>query len=347
MSAPFIEIQGRKVGRDFPPLVIAEIGINHEGSLAVAKEMVDAAYRAGAEVVKHQTHIVEDEMSKAAKKVIPGNADVSIYEIMERCALNESDELALKNYVEEKGMIFISTPFSRAAAERLKKFDIQAYKIGSGECNNYPLLDHIAQFGKPVILSTGMNTIESVSKAIDVFKKHNTPLAILHTTNLYPTPSHLVRFGAMMELHQAFPDHVFGLSDHTLNNNACLGAVALGASILERHFTDHMDRQGPDIVCSMDETACKELIQGSKEIWSMRGGTKQPAAEEKVTIDFAFATVCTITDVKAGDTLTEKNIWVKRPGTGKILAEHYNAVLGKTALRNIEEGEHLDYDDFE
>ena len=347
MSAPFIEIQGRKVGRDFPPLVIAEIGINHEGSLAVAKEMVDAAYRAGAEVVKHQTHIVEDEMSKAAKKVIPGNADVSIYEIMERCALNEADELALKNYVEEKGMIFISTPFSRAAAERLKKFDIPAYKIGSGECNNYPLLDHIAQFGKPVILSTGMNTIESVSKAIDVFKKHNTPLAILHTTNLYPTPSHLVRFGAMMELHQAFPDHVFGLSDHTLNNNACLGAVALGASILERHFTDHMDRQGPDIVCSMDETACKELIQGSKEIWSMRGGTKQPAAEEKVTIDFAFATVCTITDVKAGDTLTEKNIWVKRPGTGKILAEHYNAVLGKTALRNIEEGEHLDYDDFE
>ena len=347
MSAPFIEIQGRKVGRDFPPLVIAEIGINHEGSLAVAKEMVDAAYRAGAEVVKHQTHIVEDEMSKAAKKVIPGNADVSIYEIMERCALNEADELALKNYVEEKGMIFISTPFSRAAAERLKKFDIPAYKIGSGECNNYPLLDHIAQFGKPVILSTGMNTIESVSKAIDVFKKHDTPLAILHTTNLYPTPSHLVRFGAMMELHQAFPDHVFGLSDHTLNNNACLGAVALGASILERHFTDHMDRQGPDIVCSMDETACKELIQGSKEIWSMRGGTKQPAAEEKVTIDFAFATVCTITDVKAGDTLTEKNIWVKRPGTGKILAEHYNAVLGKTALRNIEEGEHLDYDDFE
>ncbi|WP_111683864.1 N-acetylneuraminate synthase family protein [Winogradskyella tangerina] len=347
MSAPFIEIEGRKVGRDYPPLVIAEIGINHEGSLAVAKEMVDAAHRAGAEVVKHQTHIVEDEMSKAAKKVIPGNADVSIYEIMERCALNEADELALKNYVEEKGMLFISTPFSRAAAERLKKFDIPAYKIGSGECNNYPLLEHIAKFGKPVILSTGMNTIESVSKAIDVFKKHNTPLAILHTTNLYPTPSHLVRYGAMLELHEAFPDHVFGLSDHTLNNNACLGAVALGASILERHFTDHMDRQGPDIVCSMDETACKELIEGSKEIWSMRGGTKQPAAEEKVTIDFAFATVCTITNVNAGDKLTEQNIWVKRPGTGKILAEHYNDVLGKTALRDIEEGEHLDYNDFE
>ena len=347
MHNPFIEISGRKIGTDFPPLVIAEIGINHEGSLKVAKEMADAAYRAGAEVVKHQTHIVEDEMSKAAKKVIPGNADVSIYEIMERCALNEDEELELKNYVESKGMIFMSTPFSRAAAERLKRFDIPAYKIGSGECNNYPLLEHIAKFGKPVILSTGMNTIESVKKAVAIFQSHNTPLALLHTTNLYPTPTHLVRYGAMMQLHEAFPNNVFGLSDHTLNNNACLGAVALGASILERHFTDHMDRTGPDIVCSMDEQECKNLITGSKEIWSMRGGTKEPAKEEKVTIDFAFATVCTIKNIRKGDKLTEDNIWVKRPGTGKILAEDYNNVIGKTALRNIEEGEHLDYKDFE
>lgn len=347
MSNPFIEIQGRKIGRDYPPLVIAEIGINHEGSLTVAKEMVDAAHRAGAEVVKHQTHIVEDEMSKAAKSVIPGNADVSIYEIMERCALDENDELELKNYVESKGMIFISTPFSRAAAERLKKFDVPAYKIGSGECNNYPLLEHIAKFGKPVIMSTGMNTLESVSKAIEVFKKHNTPLAILHTTNLYPTPTHLVRYGAMVELHNAFPDYVFGLSDHTLNNNACLGAVALGASILERHFTDHMQRTGPDIICSMDENECANLITGSKEIWSMRGGTKVPAKEEKVTIDFAFATVCSIKNIRKGERLSEENIWVKRPGTGKILAENYNDILGKIATRDINDGEHLDYVDFE
>ena len=347
MNNPFIEISGRKIGRDYPPLVIAEIGINHEGSLDVAKAMVDAAHRAGAEMVKHQTHIVADEMSKAAKSVIPGNADVSIFDIMERCALNESEELELKTYVESKGMIFISTPFSRAAAERLKKFDIPAYKIGSGECNNYPLLEHIAKFGKPVIMSTGMNTIESVGKAVAIFKKYNVPLALLHTTNLYPTPSHLVRYGAMQELHDAFPEHVFGLSDHTLNNNACLGAVALGASILERHFTDHMNRPGPDIVCSMDAAACSDLIIGSREIWSMRGGTKKPAKEEQVTIDFAFATVCSITEIKKGEQLTKANIWVKRPGTGKILAEHFNDILGKTALRDINEGEHLSFDDFE
>ena len=344
---PYIEIAGRNIGPDYPPLVIAEIGINHEGSLAVAKDMVDAAKRAGVEMVKHQTHIVADEMSGAAKKVIPGNADVSIYEIMERCSLNEADELELKKYVERKGMIFISTPFSRAASERLKKFDIPAYKIGSGECNNYPLLEHIATFGKPVILSTGMNTIESVQKAVAIFDKHNIPVALLHTTNLYPTPIHLVRFGAMTQMHQAFPSKVFGLSDHTLNNNACQGAVALGASILERHFTDTMQRTGPDIVCSMDEQTTKELIISSNEIWQMRGGTKEPALEEQVTIDFAFATVCTIADIKKGEKLSKENIWVKRPGTGKILAEHFIDLIGKKATRNITNDEQMSWEDVE
>lgn len=342
---PYIEISGRKIGIDFPPLVIAEIGINHEGSLKTAFEMVDAAHRAGVEVVKHQTHIVADEMSGAAKKVIPGNATVSIYEIMERCALNEEEEWELKNYVESKGMIFISTPFSRAAADRLHKFDIPAYKIGSGECNNYPLLEHIASFGKPVILSTGMNTIESIKKAVAIFDQYQVPIALLHTTNLYPTPIHLVRFGAMMQMHQAFPNKVFGLSDHTLNNNACLGAVALGASILERHFTDTLQRTGPDIVCSMDETACKELINNSAEIALMRGGTKQPALEEQVTIDFAFATVVTIKPIKKGEIFSKENIWVKRPGTGKILAEHFETIIGKTAAEDIENDQHLNWDD--
>lgn len=336
MNHPSFSIAGRQVGYDFPPLVIAEIGINHEGSLDVAKAMVDAAYRAGAEMVKHQTHIVADEMSGAAKKTIPGNAKVSIYDIMERCALNEVDELALKNYVESKGMIFISTPFSRAAADRLIKWDVPAFKIGSGECNNYPLLEHIAAFGKPIIMSTGMNTIESISKAVAIFEKHQVPYALLHTTNLYPTPNHLVRLGAMVEVQENFPNAVVGLSDHTLSNHACFGAVALGAAILERHFTDSMERPGPDIICSMDEQACRELIEGANLLQLQRGGRKGPADEEKVTIDFAFATICTIQPIKSGDPFTKSNIWVKRPGKGGILAEHYESILGKTASKDLE-----------
>jgi len=338
-----IEIGNRKIGLNHPPLVIVEIGINHEGNLKTAFEMVDAAWRAGAEVIKHQTHVVADEMSKAAKKVIPGNASVSIYEIMEKCALNEEDEIKLKDYIESKGMIFMSTPFSRAAADRLERMGVSSYKIGSGECNNYPLIEHIASFGKPMIVSTGMNSIESVKKTVNILEKYNLPYALLHTTNLYPTPVHLVRLGAMQELQKEFPNAIIGLSDHTTSNRACFAATALGACVLERHFTDKMERLGPDIINSMDPIALQELIYGSAEIALMRGGKKEAAKEEQVTIDFAFATVVTIKPIKKGDKLTEENIWVKRPGTGSIKAEYYNELLGKIANKDIDADEHLDW----
>jgi len=340
-----IEICGRKIGIDEPPVVIVEIGINHEGSLKTAFQMVDAAHDAGAEIIKHQTHVVEDEMSSEAKKVIPGNADVSIYDIMQRCALSEKEEVKLKEYVESKGMIFISTPFSRAAADRLERMGIGAYKIGSGECNNYPLIEHIAAFGKPMIVSTGMNNIEMVRKTVDILKKHNVQYALLHTTNLYPTPSHLVRFGAMQELQEEFPGVEVGLSDHTTSNLACFGAVALGASILERHFTDSMNRNGPDIVNSMNPKALSELINGSIELAKMRGGRKEAAKEEQVTIDFAFSTVVAIKHIKKGEEFTKENIWVKRPGTGEIRAEKYEDVLGKVSAIEIQQDRHIRWSD--
>ena len=340
------KIGNRIIGEEFPPLVIAEIGINHGGSLKVAKEMVDAAKRAGAEIVKHQTHIVEDEMSQEARRVIPGNADISIYEIMAKAALSEEDEFELKRYTEQQGMIFLSTPFSRAAADRLHRWDVEAYKIGSGECNNYPLIKHIAAFGKPIILSTGMNNIESVTKAVEIMESYQIPYALLHTTNLYPTPPELVRLGGMMELKKCFPNAVIGLSDHTVNNNACLAAVALGASVLERHFTDSKDRRGPDIINSMDPREMTDLIAGSKEIFVMRGGNKEAAKEEQVTIDFAFATVVTIKDIKQGEVFSRDNLWVKRPGTGEIKAEFYEEVLGKAALIDIPKDVHLTWKDF-
>lgn len=347
MKHPCIQIGKRKIGIEYPPLVIAEIGINHGGSITVAKEMVDAAYSAGAEIIKHQTHVIEDEMSNEAKKVIPGNTNVSIYDVMEKCALNEDDEVELKEYVESKGMMYLSTPFSRAAANRLEKMGVLAYKIGSGECNNYPLIEHIASFGKPMIVSTGMNDIESIRKTVEILEKHKVQYALLHCTNIYPTPASLVRLGGMQELQKEFPNAVIGLSDHTVNNNACLAGTALGASILERHFTDSMEREGPDIICSMDPKSLKELINGSAEIAEMRGGKKEAAKEEQVTIDFAFATVVAIKDLKAGDILTRDNIWVKRPGVGEIAAKHYNLIIGKRLVRDIANDQHLSWNDFE
>jgi sialic acid synthase SpsE len=336
MTNPVFEISNRKIGLDYAPLVIAEIGINHEGSLKTAFEIVDAAIEGGAEIIKHQTHVVADEMSGEAKNVIPGNADVSIYEIMQRCSLNEEDEIKLKEYIESKGAIFISTPFSRAAALRLERMGVKAYKIGSGECNNYPLIELIASYGKPVILSTGMNGIPSIRKSVEIFRKYQTPLCLLHTTNLYPTPDNLIRIGAMEEMQREFPDVVVGLSDHSIDNLACLGAVAAGASVLERHFTDSKSRSGPDICCSMDAKECAELIAQSKRMAQMRGGSKGAVKEEQVTIDFAYASVVTIKEIKEGETFTEDNLWVKRPGTGDFLADDYEMLLGKQATQNID-----------
>lgn len=326
------------------PLVIPEIGINHNGSLDVAKEMVLSAHRAGARLIKHQTHVVADEMSAAAKKVIPGNADVSIYEIMEQSALSEEEELELKRYTESLGMVFLSTPFSRAAADRLEKFGVKAYKIGSGELNNYPLIEHVAEFGKPMIVSTGMNDIPSIAKTVNILEKHGADYALMHTTNLYPTAPSQIRLGAMQALMKEFPDVPTGLSDHSLNNNACISAIALGAKVVERHYTDRMDRIGPDIVCSMDERVLGELLQAAKEVPQMLGGTKEALPEEQVTIDFAFATVVTIRPVAAGEVFTKDNIWVKRPGTGPIPAEHYGDVLGRKAVRDIPNDTHINWD---
>lgn len=333
------------VGDPSRVVVIPEIGINHEGDLNVAKEMVLSAHRAGARLIKHQTHVCNDEMCGAARKVVPGNADVSIYDIMERCALNEEEELELKRYTEELGMFFLSTPFSRAAADRLEKFGVGAYKIGSGELNNYPLIEHIASFGKPMIVSTGMNDIASISKAVDILEKKSVSYALMHTTNLYPTKPEWVRLGAMEEMMREFKGIPIGLSDHTLNNNACIAAMAKGASIVERHYTDYKQRTGPDIVCSMDEKELKELLIAAEEIPAMLGGEKKAIKEEKVTIDFAFATVVAIKNIEEGDTFSKENIWVKRPGTGEILAEHYNDLLGKKAKKKIKVDTQLSWDD--
>ena len=192
------------IGDDRPPVIIAEIGINHNGSIDEAIDIADSAIKSGAEIIKHQTHIVEDEMSEEAKKVIPGNANISIYEIIKKCALNEKDEKKLMNYVIQRKRIFISTPFSRAAADRLNSFGVPAFKIGSGECNNYHLIKYICKFKKPIILSTGMNSIDSIKPSVKIIKEAKIPLALLHCTNIYPTPAKLVRLDCINQLKEAF-----------------------------------------------------------------------------------------------------------------------------------------------
>ena len=324
-----------EIGEDSPVLVIPEIGINHNGSLQAAKEMALAAHEAGAVLIKHQTHVIDDEMCHAAKSVIPGNATESIYDVMSRCALSEEEEEDLKLYVEGLGMVFLSTPFSRAAADRLKRMEVKAYKIGSGELNNYPLLEHIASFGKPIIASTGMNSMETVKRAVQILERNQVPYALMHTTNLYPTQPYQVRLGAMQQMMESFPAIPIGLSDHTTSNNACIAAIALGAKLVERHFVDTMDREGPDVICSMDKAALSDLLAAADEVSQMLGGEKGPLKEESVTSNFAFATVVSTNQIYKGEKFTQENVWVKRPGTGDISAENLNDVIGKCAQVDI------------
>jgi N-acetylneuraminate synthase len=212
---------------------------------------------------------------------------------------------------------------------------VGAYKIGSGECNNYPLVEHIARYGKPVILSTGMNNLAQVAPSVEILRRYRVPFALLHCTSIYPTPPDKVRLGALAELATAFPDAVLGLSDHSLSNYPCLGAVALGASILERHFTSDKGWPGPDIEISMNPVDLRELINGSRIIHAARGGAKTILAEEQPTIDFAYACVVSTRSIRTGEPFTRDNLWVKRPGTGEIKAVDYSKLLGKKAATDI------------
>ncbi len=332
-----IKIGNRIVSINHKPLIIPEIGINHNGSIQTAIKIVDAAKRAGAEIVKHQTHLPDHEMSNEAKRIIPGNSKKNIYDIISKSTLNVEDEYKLFKYVKRKKMIFLSTPFSREAADRLIKFGVKAFKIGSGEMNNFPLLEHISRYKKTLIVSTGMHNLKSVEKTYNFLKKKSIKFALMHTTNLYPTPNHLVRLESLNEMKKKFKDVVIGLSDHTKTSHSSLGAVAMGACIVEKHFVDSKKRIGPDISSSIDEKELKKLINDCSIIFEQRGTGKNLLKEEQVTRNFAYASVVSIKNIEKGEKLSSKNIWVKRPGTGYFKANDYQKLLGKIAKKKIKE----------
>ena len=338
---PYIKIKNRRIGLDYLPVVIAELGINHMGNLKIAKKMVDAAARAGVEIIKHQTHVPEDEMILEAKKIIPKNANRNIYDLIKSCMLSQKDEKELKLYTEKKGVIYISTPFSREASNILFSIKVPAFKIGSGECNNYPLVKHISKMNKPIILSTGMNDLESIKKSVKILSKNKVPHALLHCTNLYPTLPNQMRLNGILELKKKFPKAVIGYSDHSGNCLSSITAVALGASIVEKHFTIDSIKSGPDISSSINEKSLKQLIKDVNEVYISKKGSVKSIKEEKATSNFAFASVVAIKNIKKKDKFTNKNLWVKRPGNGYFLADKLEGLYGKTCKAYIKKDTQL------
>jgi sialic acid synthase SpsE len=342
-----MKIAHRQIGLEYPPLVIAEIGINHGGDLNVAKRMVDLAAAAGCECVKHQTHIVDDEMTEEAKAIFPPNANVSIWEVMETCALSMAEEEALMAHAEDLGLIYISTPFSRAAVDQLDALNVPAFKIGSGEADNLPLIRHIASKGRPVIMSTGMQTIDSIRASVEVLDSAGIDYALLECTNLYPSPPEIVSLRGVTELRASFPRAIVGFSDHSIGPEMALASIALGASIIERHFTDSRYREGPDISCSMDPAQLRYLVDLSREIWVAANNPKKRSKLEENVYRFARSSVVAEADLPAGHIIDEADIWTRRPGTGEIPGYEFDLVLGRRLARPITRNHQLKWSDFE
>ena len=341
-----MKIGNRSIGPNEPPLVIAEIGINHGGDLDVAKNMVDLIASSGCECVKHQTHIIEDEMTEEAKSIFPPNADKSIWDVMKECSLTLDEEKELKKHAENLGLIWISTPFSRKAVDFLDHIDVPAFKIGSGEADNLPLINHIAKKGKPIIMSTGMQSIQSLKNSVEILENSHVEYALLECTNLYPSPPEIVSLRGIEELKEAFPKALVGFSDHSIGPEMALASVALGACIVERHFTDTRYRDGPDISCSMDPAELRLMIDRSVEIYKALKNPKQRTTPEEDVYKFARASVVADKDMPAGHIITEKDIWARRPGSGEIPGYKYHDVIGKKLRLAVKKNHQLEWSNF-
>ena len=343
-----MQIRDRKIGPEHAPLVIAEIGINHGGDLDLARHMVTLAAKSGAEIVKHQTHFVEDEMTDEARCILPPNAGgKSIWEVIEACALSPEEEVLLKAHAEAEGLIYISTPFSRAAADFLDEQDVPAFKIGSGEADHLPFIRHVAAKGKPVIMSTGMQDIGSLSRSVAILGDAGIDYALLECTNLYPSPPEIVSLKGVTELRKAFPNAVVGFSDHSIGPEMALASVALGACILERHFTDTRYREGPDIACSMDPAELRHLIDRSREIHAALHNEKKRSKAEEAVYRFARTSVVADRDLPKGHQIKEADIWGRRPGSGEIAGHDFDKVVGKRLKRAIDRNSQLKWSDLE
>ena len=330
-----IKIGNREVSRNSKPLIVAEIGINHFGSLKLAKKIVDNIKECGAEAVKVQIHIPNEEMSEEAKKIKPGNSKKNIFKIIQENSLTLDQELELKKYIEKKKLIYIATPFSYAAADWLNKQNIKIFKIGSGECNNLPLIKYICKFKKPMIVSTGMNSLNSISKTVSILKKHNIPHVLLHCVNLYPVNYNLIRLNRILMYKKKFSKSVIGYSDHSIGNAIPIAALGLGAKLIEKHFVITKKRKGPDVICSMDKEELKELLIASRQIYDSLNSNKDIINEENITRRFAFHSVVSNTNILKGQKLNRKNLTTKRPGTGDFPASKIYTLYGKISKKNI------------
>lgn len=325
----------KKISLESRPYVIAEACINHNGNIKIAKKMIDEAVKANVSAVKFQFHVLEDEMLKSTPK--SKNFEESLFDTLKKTNLNIKEHKFLKNYCEKKNIDYLCTPFSFKSADILEKdVKLKFFKVGSGELTNIPLQIHIAKKKYPTIISTGMSNLKEIDTTIAKVKKINKNIALTQCTSSYPCDPKISDIGVIPKFIKRYK-MITGLSDHTNSIYTSIGAVALGAKIIEKHFTLNKREKGPDHASSLEPHEMKQLVTGCNAVFDARGDQKKIHPQEKEIISWARESVVSIRDIGIGEKLTRKNISVKRPAPKKneISASKFYLILNKKSKCKI------------
>lgn len=328
--------------------IIAEVGVNHNGSLELAKMLIDKAKEAGADAVKFQTFSAENLVRTDAKKAVyqtkKTSADESQYEMLKKLELSFNDFIELKKYAKTKEIDFLSSPFDIESARFLKTLNLKIFKIPSGEVTNYPLLREIGSYGVKVFLSTGMCSLCDIEQAIDVLIEAGTKrdeITVLHCNTEYPSPYEDVNLKAMITIREAFKVSV-GYSDHTLGIEVPIAAVALGATVIEKHFTLDKNLPGPDHSASLEPEEFQALVKAVRNIEKALGdGIKRPSASETKNINIVRKSIVAKIDIKKGERFSENNLTTLRPANG-INPMRWKEIIGRPAKRDFKKGEPIE-----
>ena len=337
-------IHDRPVGPSHPAFIIAEACDNHMGSLETALEMVLQAKLAKADAIKFQHHLPDEEMLPDTP--MSDNFDEPLYDFLKKNALTLEQHRHIKRYCDEIGITYLCTPFSFVAAKELMSLDVPAFKIGSGEMTDIPSLQKIAALQKPMIISTGMCTLDEIQRTYDVLSSSRIPIALLNCISEYPPAYEDMNLGVIKTMQQRFPNAVIGHSDHTPDIYTCFAAVTLGACIIEKHVILDKRTPGPDQTVSIDFRDLAELVDGIRKIESALGSKKKIHHREQSIRTWAFRSIVTMRAIKAGEVLLTDMLWTKRPGTG-IPSHLLPQILGRKAIKDMEKNQLIGWDDID
>ena len=329
-----VQIGRRRIGEGEPPFIIAEACVNHQGDFEIARRMVYFAHAMGADAIKFQMHILDDEMLREVSQ--SDNFEEPLWDVIAKTNFTTEQHADLMALCRSLGIQYLCTPFSRASIDVLNSLGVEAFKTGSGELTNIPFMRHLASKGKPAIVSTGMSLMEEIAETVAVFKQAGTPLVLMHCVSAYPCPYSRVNLGMVQRLAETF-DVPTGLSCHTPSIYTAIGATALGACAVEKHFTFDRSQPGPDHRSSIESYELGELVKGCRAVWEARGAKREIFPEEQQIVAWARESVVSILPIRKGTRITDGMVSVKRPspGPGAIPAKDLEKVIGTVAKSDI------------